>query len=103
MKAQFGQFQSFSAAKLIEAEVIKDIQVKNTKIIEIQNKCQYLFYEVREDDGQEGGYKIELSFEEKQQLKCDFSLIKNTFLGPDQTTFGSNNQSILQTFFISNE
>ena len=35
-------------------------------------KCSYIFYEMKDDDenDQEGGYKVELSFEEKMQ---DFS------------------------------
>ena len=66
-------------------------------------KCNYLFYEIKSDSDKEGGYKIELSFEEKQQAFCDIGKITEIFLNEGSKSIGSNNQSILSTFNISNE
>jgi len=80
--------------------VIESIQVGNKKIDQIIKKCSYLFYEIKTA---EGGYKVELSFEEKQQAFCDVGKIAEIFLNEGSKQVGSNNQSILSTFVISNE
>ena len=36
------------------------------------NKCKYLFYEIKEDEGQDGGYKIDVSHEERTEMDGDF-------------------------------
>ena len=101
MKAQFGQFSSFPASKLMEEGVIESVKIGGQKIESIIKKCNYLFYELK-DDGEgesEGGYKVELSFEEKVQDFCGLGSI----LAQGKQNLGNKNQSILSTFVISNE
>ena len=52
--------------------VVVKIKIGGKNIDQIMKKCSYIFYEMKDDDenDQEGGYKVELSFEEKMQ---DFS------------------------------
>jgi hypothetical protein len=45
MKAQFGQFSSFPAVKLLEEGVVESIVIGGKKIDTILKKCNYLFYE----------------------------------------------------------
>lgn len=45
MKAQFGQFSSFPAVKLMEDGVVESIVIGGKKIDSILKKCNYLFYE----------------------------------------------------------
>ena len=51
-------------------EVITGIELGENKMQEeIFKKCNFLFYELKVDDSNievDGGYKVELSFEEKQ-------------------------------------
>jgi hypothetical protein len=72
MKDQFGQFSSFPAKTLMDEGVVVKIKIGGKNIDQIMKKCSYIFYEMKDDDenDQEGGYKVELSFEEKMQ---DFS------------------------------
>ena len=60
-------------------------------------KCNYLFYELVATADSDGGYKVELSFEEKMSgFACGP-------IGGGGKQVGGNNQSILSTFIISNE
>ena len=99
MKAQFGQFSSYPAQKLVEDGVVVSVKIGGQKIETIMKKCNYLFYELVPNAEQDGGYKVELSFEEKMADFCGVGSI----LSPGQKQVGSNNQSILSTFTISNE
>ena len=65
---------------------------------QLMGKCNYLFYEQKDENG---GYKIELSFEEKQTNFCDISKIVS-LMDEGGGQVGGSNQSILSTFFISN-
>ena len=61
----------------------------------IIHQCKFLFYELREDieNDIQGGYRVELSFEEKGQ----------GLLGACLPGSGPGSQSILSSFVISNE
>lgn len=98
MKQQFGQFSSFPAEQLINDEVVLKVKIGGQKIDSIIKKCNYLFYEIKEEGENEGGYKVELSFEEKKQDFCGVAI-----LSQGQKQVGNNNQSILSTFIITNE
>ena len=50
----------------MEDGVITEIKIGDKGIDTFLNKCKYLFYEIKADDENDGGYKIELSFEDKQ-------------------------------------
>ena len=58
---------------------------------EMIGKCKYLFYEIKEDlqNEVEGGYRVELSFDDTSFAFCGIGA-------------NSNNQSILSTFLITN-
>ena len=103
MQAQFGQFQSFSATQLLDQEVVKEIKVNDKEIKSIVDKCKYLFYEIKETETNEGGYKIELSFEDNRNIFCDVDAVKDMIMQSDQVQFGKSKQSILQTLFITNQ
>ena len=98
MKAQFGQFSSFPASKLIEDGVVETVKIGGQKIETIMKKCNYLFYELVPNGDQDGGYKVELSFEEKMA-----GLFACGPIGGGGKQVGGNNQSILSTFIIYNE
>lgn len=83
--------------------MITKIKISDKQIDSVINKCRYLFYEIKEDENGDGGYKIELSFEEKQSMFCSTEQLYECIMNEDNVQFGSNNQSILCTFFISNE
>lgn len=102
MKSQFGQFSSFPAVQLIEEGVVESVHIGGKKIDDIIKKCKYLFYEIKADDTKDGGYKIELSFEDKQQAFCDVVRIVDSLLEEGSKQVGNANQSILSTFEISN-
>ena len=69
----------------------------------LASKCNYLFYEQKADEDNEGGYKIELSFEEKQTNFCDISKITEVlFMEEGSKQVGGSSQSILSTFYIHN-
>jgi len=97
MRSQFGQFSSFDAVQLQEDGVIEGIKIGQHKIESIKKKCKYLFYEIKEDQANniEGGYRVELSFEEQVKNFCGIGL-------GDNKAF-KNNQSILSTFVITNQ
>ena len=97
MKAQFGQFSSYPAQKLFDDGVVVSVKIGGQKIETIMKKCNYLFYELVPTAEQDGGYKIELSFEEKMAgFLCGP-------IGGGGKQVGGNNQSILSTFTITNE
>ena len=52
---------------MLEEGVVDSIKLAGQKIEPIIKKCNYLFYELKTEDGSDGagGYKVELSFEEK--------------------------------------
>lgn len=102
MKAQFGQFSSFSAEQLLHDGVIDGIKIGTRKIDDIVKQCKYLFYEIKEDESgeQDGGYRVELSFEEKMGGWCGLGAV---LPGGGQKQVGNNNQSILSTFVLTNE
>lgn len=106
MKSQFGQFRSFPATQLQEQAVITTVKLGGQKLDpKIFKKCNYLFYELKdEDDGGEGGYKIDLSFEQKVELMyCGLSKFTDMLTDGKKNTFvGNNNQSILSSFVITN-
>ena len=89
----------------MEDGIIIEIKIGDKGIENFRNKCKYLFYELKADDDNEGGYKIELSFEDQQNgmMCCNQGLRASEFFGESQVRFGQNNQSILSTFIISNE
>ena len=74
---------------------------------ELFKKCKYLFYELKnEETGGEGGYKIELSFEEKVQHKyCGLGKFADIITDGGKSVGFKNdkNQSILSSFVITNE
>lgn len=86
MKKQFGQFSSFPAEKLMEENVVLKVKIGGQKIDSIIKKCNYLFYEIKEEGDNEGGYKVELSFEEKKQDFCGIGS-----LSQGQKQVGNNN------------
>lgn len=47
-------------------DVVIKVKIGGQKIDSIIKKCNYLFYEIKEEGDNEGGYKVELSFEEKK-------------------------------------
>jgi hypothetical protein len=102
MKSQFGQFSSFSAVQLQKDGVIDGIKIGDQKIDDIKEQCKYLFYEIKEDEDEEieGGYRVELSFEEKAGAFCG---VGGVLRGAGNKQVGSSNQSILSTFVLTNE
>jgi len=67
MKNQFSQFSSYKAQFMLDKKVVESIKIGGSKIDPtLLSKCSYLFYELKEDEESEGGYKVELGFEEKQ-------------------------------------
>lgn len=102
MKSQFGQFSSFSAVQLQRDGVIDGIKIGDQKIDDIKEQCKYLFYEIKEDEDEEieGGYRVELSFEEKVGGFCGVGGIIG---GAGNKQVGSSNQSILSTFVLTND
>ena len=102
MKQQFGQFSSFSATQMLEDGVIESIKLNGRSINEsVLKKCHYLFYELK-GEGEEGGYKVELSFEDKQQDFFCLGKVQEMF-DEGQKQVGQKNQSVLSTFKVSNE
>jgi hypothetical protein len=83
----------------LEDGVVLDIKIGGKKLEELILKCNYLFYELvaDEEEGTEGGYKIELSFEEKVAGFCGLE----KFLSSGTSKVGNNNQSILSSFVIT--
>jgi len=82
---------------MMEDGIVVSIKIGNQKIETILNKCNYLFYELASSNDSDGGYKVELSFEEKMAgFLCGP-------IGGGGKQVGGNNQSILSTFVISNE
>lgn len=104
MKSQFGQFRSFPAPYLRETGVIATVKLGGQKLDpKIFKKCSYLFYELKDDN--EGGYKIDLSFEQKVELMyCGLSKFTDMLTDGKKNNFvGNNNQSILSSFVITTE
>lgn len=58
-------------------KVIFKVKIGGQKIDAIIKKCNYLFYEIKEEGENEGGYKVELSFEEKMSDFCGLGAIMN--------------------------
>ena len=89
---------------MLEEKIIESIHIGKNPIDKVLiKKCSYLFYEIKTDHIRDGGYKIELSFEEKQANFCDISKITEVLFNEDAQSVGSNNQSILSAFELSNE
>lgn len=84
--------------------MIDDIKIGNQKVMrdDIKEQCKYLFYEIKEDEAAEieGGYRVELSFEEKMGGFCGVGSLLG---GGAKKQVGRNNQSILSTFVLTNE
>ena len=55
---------------MLDDGVVVSIKIGGQKIENILKKCNYLFYELVPDGDQDGGYKVELSFEEKMAAFC---------------------------------
>ena len=92
MLSGFGQFSSFLAADLRQDGTVMQIYNGKVKASDaFADKCKYLFYEIREDPANdiEGGYRVELSFEEGGVALCGIG-------------GASGNQSILATFVLMN-
>lgn len=66
MLSGFSQFCSFQAMDLIADGTVETIKVGNKPVASIQSQCKYLFYQMDEDleAETEGGYRVELAFEE---------------------------------------
>lgn len=89
MISGFSQFCSYSAADLMADGTVESIEIRKTDASKIVQNCKYLFYQLDEDleAETEGGFKVELSFEEQGVQFCGVGL-----------GGGGSNQSIVDEF-----